>query len=128
MVILSIILAGILIFIDWLKWGYPSIYIYFMTMAHWFDKSSTGKSYLLSSLDELNRIYRNINLSSNSSFPKLQLTIQEESMMRSFYHSKIRDICGALDYSFMVEYDAHMLLHKYFLKYGILENDVMHAM
>jgi hypothetical protein len=49
-------------------------------------------------------------------------------MMRSFYHAKIRDICGALDYSFMVEYDAHMMLHRYFLRHGILEYDIKHTM
>lgn len=99
-----------------------------MTVEHWFDKSPNGKAYLLSGAEELNKIYKDINSSSNLTYPKLQLTIQEEAMMRSFYHTKIRDICGALDYSFMVEYDAHMLLHKYFLKNGILDNDIKHAM
>jgi hypothetical protein len=99
-----------------------------MTFEHWFDKSPNGRAYLLSDVEELHIIYKKINLSSNSAYPKLQLTIDEEAMMRTFYHAKIRDICGALDYSFMVEYDAHMMLHKYFLKYGILENDTKHAM
>ena len=99
-----------------------------MAVEHWFDKSLNGKAYLLSNVGDLNNIYKRINLSSNSVYPKVQLTIQEEAMMRTFYHTKIRDICGALDYSLMVEYDAHMMLHKYFLKYGILDNDIKHAM
>lgn len=99
-----------------------------MTNDHWFDISPNGKTSLLPDIESLQSIYKSVNILSNSISSKVQLSIQEEAMMRSFYHAKIRDICGALDYSFMVEYDAHMMLHRYFLKHGILENDIKHVM
>lgn len=99
-----------------------------MTNEHWFDKSPHGKVYILPDLISLKEIYKNINFTTNSIYPKAQLSLTEEAMLRSFYHAKIRDICGALDYSLMVEYDAHMMLHKYFLKHGMLDNDIKHTM
>lgn len=93
-----------------------------------YDLSSNGKLSLLPAANSLEQIYKEINLKTNSYSSKIQFLVQEEAMMRSFYHSKIRDICGALDFSLMVEYDAHVFLHKYFLENGILDHDTKHAM
>ena len=94
----------------------------------WFDSSSNGKSSLLPDLESLNQIYGKINLTTCSNRHKVIFSREEEAMMRTFYHAKIKDICGALEYSLMVEYDAHVFLHKYFLKYGILDYDTKHVM
>lgn len=95
---------------------------------NWFDHSPDGSPSLLSDSSCLQKIYEKLNLKTNSEYPNIQLSLKEEAMMRLFYHTKIRDICGALEYSLMVEYDAHVLLHKYFLRHGILDHDAKHAM
>lgn len=99
-----------------------------LDMTSWFDSSYNGKLSLLSGTMSLREIYKNINMKNNLKNSRVQLSMQEESMMRSFYHTKIRDICGALDFSLMIEYDAHLFLHGYFLKYGILDHDAKHIM
>lgn len=107
----------------------PSLSFFFLkVMTLWYDSSSNGKLSLLSSVNSLEQIYKDINLKTNSASSKIQISIQEEAMMRPFYHTKIRDICGALDFSLMVEHDAHVFLHRYFLKHGILDHDIKHAM
>lgn len=99
-----------------------------MKIASWFDHSLNGKLSLLSDSESLYQTYDKINLKTNSNHLKIQFSQQEEAMMRAFYHSKIKDICGALEYSLMIENDAHVFLHKYFLKYGILDHDTKHVM
>lgn len=99
-----------------------------MGVASWFDHSSNGKLSLLSDSESLYQIYDKINSKTNSNHLKVRFSHQEETMMRAFYHTKIKDICGALEYSLMIEYDAHVFLHKYFLKYGILDHDTKHVM
>ena len=99
-----------------------------MAIDSWFDHSSNGKLSLLSNSKCLHQIYEKINLKTNLNPNNIQFSHQEENMMRAFYHTKIRDICGALEYSLMVEYDAHVYLHRYFLKYGILDHDTKHVM
>lgn len=99
-----------------------------MTINSWFDHSLNGKLSLITNIENLRSIYQKINLKTNSNVSKVQFSGEEEAMMRSFYHSKIRDICNALEYSMMVEHDAHYFLHKYFLKYGILDYDTKHVM
>lgn len=99
-----------------------------MANDSWFDHSSNGKLSLLHDSNCLHQIYEKINLKTNSNPAKIQFSLQDEAMMRTFYHAKIRDICGALEYSLMVEYDAHVYLNKYFLKYGILDHDTKHVM
>lgn len=99
-----------------------------MTVASWFNLSTNGKPSLFSDSESLQNIYEKIISRTNSSQSMAQFSQQEGAMMRAFYHTKIRDICGALEYSLMVEYDAHIFLHKYFLKYGILDHDTKHVM
>lgn len=97
-------------------------------IGNWYDHSPNGKLSLCADNEYLKQLYGEINLKTNSEFPSVQLTMSEEAMMRSFYHTKIRDICGALEYSLIVEYDAHSFLHRYFTKHGILKYDTKHVM
>ncbi len=109
--------------------GQPSFnFSILKVMTLWYDSSINGKLSLLENENSLEQIYKKINLKTNSNSSKIQLSVQEEAMMRSFYHAKIRDICGALDFSLMIEYDAHVFLHKYFLEHGILDHDTKHTM
>ena len=100
-----------------------------MFVPQWFGtcKGSSG-TFNVNDSSELSAIYLQINCKSSHIFEKYYISIEEEQILRKFYHSKIRDICGALDYSLLVEYDAHYFLHRYFVKYGLLEFDVKHAM
>lgn len=58
----------------------------------------------------------------------MTLTPQEEAIMRSYYQSKVQDICEALDFSLAVMADAHFFLHHYFTKHSILDHDAKHVM
>lgn len=99
-----------------------------MTKGLWFDHSTNGKLSILEGSESLKNIYEGINQKTKMDYPHVHLTFDEEKMMRSFYHVNIREICGTLEYSLMVEYDAHYFLHKYFLCHGILHYDAKHVM
>ena len=99
-----------------------------MTLSHWFDQSPNGKHFLLPGLDFLHNIYEKINSRTNQLSPELNLLESEAAKMRIFFHTKIRDICSALEFSLMVEYDAHVFLHKYFIKHGLLDHDTKYIM
>ena len=105
--------------------GAPSLSFLLLIMTDWYNHSPNGKSTLFTNIDQ---IHAELNLRTNSQFPNIKLSMEEESMMKSFYHSNIRDICATLEYSLMVEYDAHFFLHRYFLKHGALQNDMKHLM
>lgn len=99
-----------------------------------YEQSRNGRSLLVSSQEELNAIHTgllartNERLGETETAEELKLTAQETLVMRTYYHSKIRDICQALDFSMAVAADAHIFLHRYFIRFGPLEHDLKHTM
>lgn len=94
-----------------------------------FEHSQNGRPLLIPSLEELNSIYLNILDKCNQPLEEsYKINAQEAASMRSYYHTKIRDISQALDFSMAVTADAHFFLHKYFTRFSVLEHDLKHVM
>ena len=89
---------------------------------------SFNKPLIAANYEELLNCYKKINIKTNELCSNIPISPDEEAWMRIFYHSKIRDICGALEFALNVQFDAHFLLHRYFLKYGVVEYDLKHIM
>ncbi len=94
-----------------------------------FEHSQNGRALLLSSVEQLHTIHFDLLNAANSRIEEaLRLNPLEATVMRRYYHSKIRDICQALEFSLAVAADAHFLLHKYFTRFSVLEHDLKHVM
>lgn len=70
----------------------------------------------------------NLLVCSSAPLQGMTLTPHEEAIMRSYYQSKVQDICEALEFSLAVMSDAHLFLHNYFTKHSILDHDAKHVM
>jgi hypothetical protein len=98
------------------------------SIPKWFGCPSNESMHVFFDSVSLCQTYKKLNNRTISNSNNTSITVDEEQMIRKFYHSKIKDICAALDYSIFVQSDAHIFLHRYFIKYGILEFDIKHAM
>ncbi len=88
-----------------------------------------SQNILVPSLEQLNYIHSGLLAKTNQSLNEnLQISTDEAACMRKYYHSKIRDICQALEFTMAVTADAHFFLHKYFTRFSVLEHDLKHVM